>query len=115
MGYPPLFMHKSLTTIQPLLKAKYEAEVARGSGTEVHKLRCRHCGGDLYARRADARWCSYRCRNDAYIARRRQWRAAAWEKVCAACGRAFTATRSHARTCSGRCRRALWRARHNAP
>jgi len=57
------------------------------------------------------RYCSIRCRNDAYIERRRRRRKKALKKVCQHCGREFRPKRSDARYCSTRCRVAAHRRR----
>ncbi len=67
--------------------------------TYVKKLTCKHCGEVFYAHKYRARYCSYRCANDAFIARRKMRREKAREKVCAYCKQPFKAKRKDAKYC----------------
>lgn len=82
-----------------------------GPGPGCHKLTCSVCGSTFFATRPDALYCGYRCRNDAYIARRRERRAAARRKRCEHCGAPFEAKRRDTRYCSNACRQATYRLR----
>lgn len=74
-----------------------------------YQVNCFLCGKVFYARRPEARYCSYRCTNDANIARRRDRRKQARNKYCAYCKKAFTAKRRDAKYCSPACRQASYR------
>ena len=65
-----------------------------------YKRECLHCGTTFYARYPLRRYCSYRCRNDAWIQRRKQYREMARLKVCEYCGEEFKAKRKDAKYCS---------------
>ena len=81
----------------------------------AYRLTCVHCGGEFTARHPLAIYCSYRCRNDAFIARRRERRAASFDrkKTCGVCGEEFTAARRDTKTCSAACRQKAYRRRRN--
>lgn len=72
-------------------------------------LICWHCQQPFYAKHPLARYCSYRCTNDAFIARRRESRARAREKVCRTCQSGFIAKRADTKYCSQKCRQAAYR------
>lgn len=74
-------------------------------------LKCWRCGGRFDALHPLARYCSYRCTNDAYIDRRRERRKQARVKTCGECATPFTAPRSDAKFCSPKCRQAAYRER----
>ena len=82
-----------------------------GYETNVYRRPCATCGRQFYARRPEAKWCSYRCRNDGYIQRRRERAAQARQKVCLTCKAAFTATRRDSRFCGPACKQAAYRKR----
>ena len=72
--------------------------------------RCVVCGKAFDSFRPDlARYCSYRCSNDAYIAWRREQRRSRRRKTCCRCGLPFEAKRVDAKHCSGACRQASYR------
>ena len=66
-----------------------------------HKLTCWHCGETFIAKCISRRYCSYRCRNDASIERRRAYRKLARKKICGYCGKEFQARRRDAKFCCG--------------
>ena len=68
---------------------------------------CDYCG--RYIVGAAKRYCSDRCRNDAYMERRRQRHEAKLRKSCAVCGKAFTAKRADAKYCSPACKQSAYR------
>ena len=72
---------------------------------------CGWCGRGVVANYPHIKYCSERCRNDAYIERRRARRAAAREKTCEVCGESFTAKRKDAKTCSAACKQRAYRKR----
>lgn len=57
-----------------------------------HKIICDFCGKVFYARSSKAKYCSYRCTNDAYIARQKQRKELEREKICPVCGKPFCNT-----------------------
>ncbi len=76
---------------------------------------CAHCG-DIFKGIASARYCSYRCVNDAYIVRRRERvrlrRANA--NICAVCGDSVTQAPGSVkikRYCSNACKQKAYRQR----
>lgn len=75
-----------------------------GYGSGCYKIACVVCGTEFYAEMPTARYCSYRCRNDASIERQKARRLAKRQRTCPACGKAFVGTRSDAVFCSGACR-----------
>jgi len=80
----------------------------------LERKRCTFCGREYLAHYRGAkhrRYCSIRCRNDAYIERRRRRREKARNRVCRYCGREFKARRCDARYCSTGCRVAAYRRR----
>lgn len=72
---------------------------------------CGQCGKVVHRGVSNARWCSYRCSNDAYIRRRAGWRRRARAKVCLRCGKPFVATRRDALYCRRACRQGAYRKR----
>ena len=79
------------------------------------KKKCAFCGREYLAHYRGAKrrmYCSYRCRNDAYIEQRRIRGMKSREKVCQHCGADFKANRRDARYCSPRCRVATYRKRN---
>lgn len=82
-----------------------------GPGSGCHRIACVVCGTLVYRRWPGARYCSYRCRAQAYVARRKLRREQARRKQCAHCGNAFIASRNDAKFCSSSCRQASYRAR----
>ncbi len=111
-----------------VLEAEHHLGVAMGAmGQAREKLRvatnlflewepkqvCARCGKPIegvFVSRAK-KYCSYRCVNDAQIARRRERQAAARQLVCAQCGDAFEGKRRDAKYCSPRCKTAAHRQR----
>lgn len=81
-----------------------------GDDIGCRKYSCQVCGAAFWASRP-ARYCSYRCTNDAYMKRRKTRQENARYKVCAHCQTPFTAKRSDTKTCSSKCRQAEYRAR----
>lgn len=77
----------------------------------IHKFNCHHCGKEAYAEYPHAKYCSYRCTNDAYIKRRKERRQEARKKNCMMCGRRFEAKRNDAKYCSLACKQSSYRRR----
>lgn len=66
----------------------------------VFKLRCQHCGDIFYtATYSRVKYCSYRCRNDAWIQRRKRYREIARIRTCQYCKKQFKARRKDAKFC----------------
>lgn len=73
-------------------------------------VRCAYCGDEMpnaYGRR----YCSQRCANDAYMARRRDRQKEQRSKVCPVCGKHFEAERKSAVYCSRACKQKAYRRR----
>jgi len=64
-----------------------------------HFFSCRHCKKEFKSFSITRRYCSYRCVNDAYIARRKVWREYKREKKCLFCSKDFKAKRRDAKYC----------------
>lgn len=94
---------------QRILREQYERGWHSCPGSRCYKISCRHCGKEFFAQRPDARYCSYRCTNDAYIQRRRARRAASRQKKCATCGTGFVAQRKDAKYCNNACKQKAYR------
>ncbi len=78
--------------------------------------RCVVCGKMFDSFRPDvAKYCSYRCTNDAYIAWRKEHRRSLRRKTCCHCRRLFEARRADAKYCSAACRQGGYRQRVTAP
>lgn len=77
----------------------------------AYKRRCWNCGKTFYSFYPSRRYCSYRCRDEAYVERRRKRREASREKVCLYCGEPFKAKRRDAKYCSDSCRVLAYRKR----
>jgi len=58
-------------------------------------------------------YCSQRCINDAYMARRRRRHEQELKKQCVVCGVIFTAKRKDAQYCSAACKQAAYRRRND--
>lgn len=74
---------------------------------------CRQCKR-MYYRHASANsripdYCSYRCKNDAYLVQRKARQTEQRRKTCIVCGIIFDAKRKDARFCSNACRQANYR------
>lgn len=90
-----------------LMKLTYET---LGDGPGCWKLKCVFCGESFLAKTPRAKYCSYRCTNDYYIAWRKNRDAARRKKICGHCGDEFTGGRRDAKFCSSACRQANYRA-----
>lgn len=69
---------------------------------------CQHCSRPFIGS-TRAKWCSSRCRNDAYMERRRIRKEAARHKECVHCGEPFVAQRVDAKYCTNMCRQRSYR------
>lgn len=95
---------------QEKLKRKYESEWNDVYG--VHKCTCFVCGTVFYTKLERGKYCSYRCRNDGYIMRRKQRHEQALIKKCSVCGIEFKAKRTDAKYCSCACKQSAYRKAH---
>ncbi len=88
--------------LQAVLKHKYyhdEYEGYWGRGY-IHELKCTVCGNVFYAKYPYAKYCSYTCKIDTYIERRRQrTKPKYWEGPCQYCGNKFNSHRVDAKYC----------------
>ena len=79
----------------------------------IVKMRCAQCGSAFYCQTESyhngRKYCSERCVNDAYVAKRNVRRIAAREKVCPVCGKGFQARRKDSVYCSSACRQNQYR------
>lgn len=78
-----------------------------------YKKECEYCGETFYAFYPLRKYCSYRCKNDAYIERRKERKKKARKKTCEYCGKEFQAGRVDAKYCSSKCRVYAWRDRND--
>jgi len=76
-----------------------------------YRIFCVVCGKEFYCRRPEGKYCSYRCRNDAYIQRRREIKQIEKEKTCVVCGIFFLAKRKDTLYCSPKCKQKKFRER----
>lgn len=79
----------------------------------VAKLSCPQCGTPFFCKtesyHTGRKYCSDRCTNDAYIARRDARRRATREKTCPVCGERFQAERKDTVYCSPACKQKQYR------
>jgi hypothetical protein len=98
--------------IQDELKLEYEENIKLyGYPSYSYKINCHTCGKVFYCRRPEGKYCSYRCRNDGYIARRKIRNLKKRQKVCTVCGVSFTAKRKDTLYCSPKCKQREYRNR----
>ncbi|WP_214035319.1 hypothetical protein [Methanospirillum sp.] len=72
---------------------------------------CKQCGDYFSASSPFALYCSQRCRNDAFIERRREKHSRSLKKVCLYCRSEFKADRIDKKYCSNGCRQKAYRNR----
>ena len=102
-GYALHFWQKE---VQEELKQEYED----GNRCEdIYKITCWKCGEEFYCKNRIARYCSYRCVNDAQIARRKERKRLERQKVCRVCNKAFQAKRKDSLYCSPACKQKYYR------
>lgn len=94
-------------------KEKQEKLIAEAVKNNEPLKKCPVCGSFMNGLDRST-YCSQRCVNDAYIARRRRRHEMQLKKVCAACGAKFTAKRKDAQYCSNACKQAAYRKRNVA-
>ena len=85
---------------------------ARHGNCNLYSCRheCAHCDGTFYSLAWTARYCCWRCGIDAGLARAKEDRLAARQKLCAFCGKQFQASRCDSKFCSGACKQTAHRA-----
>lgn len=76
-----------------------------------HKGICAFCGDSFKSSSIKAKYCSARCRNDAYMQRRKERKLSEREKVCAICKKPFTAKKKDGKYCSAACKQKAYRER----
>jgi len=97
---------------QEELKARYEREQERPEYCRyVVKASCAYCGDTFYTMNIQQKYCSGRCVNDAYMARRKARKEAEREKVCPVCGKHFTGKSKATIYCSDACKQKAYRQR----
>ena len=72
---------------------------------------CAFCGDACQSSSSNAKYCSDRCRNDAYIKRRKHYKAMEKKKICSICGKQFTAKKKDTMYCSDACKQKAYRNR----
>ncbi|KXA94715.1 hypothetical protein AKJ36_02335 [candidate division MSBL1 archaeon SCGC-AAA259I07] len=103
----PVGLRKDSDGYVPRTEEDYERRSDISGGP--YKKECAFCGEMFYAYYPTRKYCSYRCKNDAYIERRRQRKKEARKKTCQYCGEEFQAGRVDAKYCSSKCRVYAWR------
>lgn len=94
------------------LKKRYEKEQKDGTYYQsVLKVFCKYCGDPFYTDNRNRKYCSSRCVNDAYMARRKARKEAEREKVCRVCGKHFTGKSKATIYCSDACKQKAYRQR----
>jgi len=90
----------------------YNEFTSKGWGGIYHKLKCLRCGNTFFAKRNTAKYCCYRCKNDAQIELRRKRNISTRNKRCTQCGNLFAAKRKDTVFCSSACKQKWYRQRH---
>ena len=83
----------------------------------IAKGTCTYCGRSFYQWKKTGsgrvtKYCSARCRNDSYMARRKARHDLLLNKSCSVCGSEFTAKKTDALYCSNACKQKAYRMRH---
>lgn len=78
-----------------------------------HEGICAFCGDSFKSSSQNAKYCSQRCQNDAYMQRRKERKALEKQKICVICKKQFTAKKKDAMYCSGACKQKAYRERKN--
>lgn len=74
-----------------------------------YKGKCEYCGDIFRSRYPLSKYCSQRCKNDAYMERRKKKHDEKLKKVCPICNTAFTSKRKDALYCSNACKQKAYR------
>lgn len=113
---------KNVYDDQEGLKAEYETQQKEGNTQRYYlgggsyflpvlKVFCAYCGDPFYTKNSSRKYCSSRCVNDAYMARRKARKEAEREKVCRVCGKHFTGKSKATIYCSDACKQKAYRQR----
>lgn len=98
------YNYKDHWDIQNELKADYE------KGYDwIYKLNCHYCNKEFYSKNHITKYCSYRCRNNAQMERRKQRNQAEKIKKCINCNGTFKAKRADTKYCSNACKQKYYR------
>ena len=97
---------KSSRECQDSLQHRYEQY---GEGNGCYKRQCSNCGKMFYARRPEAKYCSYRCCNDFHIGQRTARKYIQRLKTCLTCGKLFRGKKVDAKYCSAACKQVAYR------
>lgn len=105
---------KNVYDDQEGLKAEYETQQKEGNTYRylpVLKVPCAYCGDPFYTKNTNRKYCSSRCANDAYMARRKASKQIEREKICRICGKHFTGKSKATIYCSDACKQKAYRQR----
>lgn len=113
---------KNVYDDQEGLKAEYETQQKEGNTYRYYlgrgcyflpvlKVPCAYCGDPFYTKNTNRKYCSSRCANDAYMARRKASKQIEREKVCRICGKHFTGKSKATIYCSDACKQKAYRQR----
>lgn len=95
---------------QRRLKKEYEDYISGKSFYQwAYKHTCAFCGDTFYSKNSRGKYCSQRCINDAYLARRKERKALEKQKVCEVCGKSYTAKKKDSKYCSDACKQKAYR------
>lgn len=89
------------------IKERWDSEGRDQSS--CYKRQCRVCGFIFYAFSPLALYCSSRCKNDAWIERRKIYKTQEKERICKLCHTPFTAKRKDTLYCSAACKQKAFR------
>ncbi len=76
---------------------------------------CEYCGDSFKSRSPLAKYCSDRCRNDAYLKRRKIRKELQKQKICGICKKPYIAKKKDSIFCSDACKQKAYRNRKNSP
>lgn len=76
-----------------------------------HEGICAFCGDSFKSSSPKAKYCSQRCKNDAYMKRRKGRTELEKQKICAMCKKQFMAKKKDAMYCSNACKQKAYRER----
>lgn len=74
---------------------------------------CKYCGDSFKTRSPHAKYCSARCKNDAYLQRRKMQKNFERQKVCTVCGKKYVAKKKDSIYCSNACKQKAYRTKKN--
>ena len=80
-----------------------------GDHEGCYRIVCAVCEKVFYRRMPSAKYCSYRCTNDAYIAWRRKRNNDRRIKTCIVCNKTYNASRKDSIYCSKACKQKRYR------